>query len=211
MTQNKVLSQGQKFNRLTFVEHSGLNKHGAKTAVFKCDCGNEKIFILNNVINGRTTSCGCFRKEYVSKERPGFKHGLAKTPIYDTWQSMMKRCYKTSNKNYHQYGGRGIRVCDEWHDPRVFQTWAVANGYGNGLQLDRINTNGNYEPSNCRFVTSKENNNNRRDNHVIDFRGQSKTLQQWADEIGVETATLRARLGRLNWTIEKALTTPPKW
>jgi len=193
-------------SRLTFVDYAGINKFGAKLGLFNCHCGNSKILIMANVRQGRTLSCGCYRKEVVSANKPGKKHGLAKTPIYDIWCLMRRRCYEVGNKNYHQYGGRGITVCEEWQEVETFVKWALEKGYTPGLQIDRKNNNGNYEPSNCHFVTSKVNNNNRRDNRILTFKGMSMTLQQWANSTGIGRETISKRLDKLGWPIEKALT-----
>ncbi len=161
---------------------------------------------MPNVNNGKSKSCGCLRAELLAKNKPGRKHGLAKTPLYEVHHLMMRRCYEVDSKNYHQYGGRGIKVCEEWHDVTAFNTWAMANGFEEGLQLDRQDNYGSYEASNCHFVSSKANNNNRRDNRLIRYAGKTQTLQQWADETGLNTATIRMRIDKLHWSVERALT-----
>lgn len=202
MTKIKALSN----SRLTFIKDTGRNQHMHKLGLFRCECGNEKIILINNVARGKTISCGCFRKEATAKNKPGFRHGLAKTPIYDVWHLMMRRCYEVGSKNYHQYGGRGVKVCEEWHDVKVFSDWAFANGWQKGLQTDRYpNMDGNYEPLNCRFVTSKVNNNNRRNNVYITAFGKTQTLQQWADETGIYRKTIQYRIKELKLMPEQAL------
>ena len=119
---------------------------------------------------------------------------------------MISRCTKTYNTSYHNYGGRGIKVCEEWmHDRETFYRWAIKNGYKEGLQLDRINTNGDYEPSNCRWVTSKQNNNNRRDNIPYTMNGETHTLSEWCDIYNVPFDRVRQRVRTLGWDLEKAL------
>lgn len=194
---------GQKFKFLEFIESRGKNKHGAQQGLFRCECGTEKVMLINNVVIGKSSSCGCYRKKFVSETKPGKKHGFAKTPLFDVWHLMRRRCYKVGSKNYHQYGALGIKMCDEWKDNAgAFVEWAKANGYKKGLQIDRIDTYGNYEPSNCRFVTSKVNNNNRKDNKLVEFNGQVKTLQEWADEWKIDRSFIRYCL-RKGWPIEK--------
>jgi hypothetical protein len=190
-------------SRLTFIEVVGRTKSKKTIGLYSCSCGNQKQIIIQNVSNGKSKSCGCIRNELNKGKNK--THGLAKTPIYDTWHGMKRRCYETTHKNYSQYGGRGIVVCDEWLDVSVFSEWAFSNGYKKGLQIDRIDNNGNYEPSNCRFVTSRANNNNRRDNRMISFEGKTQTLQQWADEKGVKPEKIRMRIDKLKWSIERAL------
>jgi hypothetical protein len=204
MTKISVLSNVQ--SRLTLIELVGVSKSNKPIGLYKCSCGNAKEILVPNVVNGKSKSCGCLRAELLSENKPAKKHGLAKTPIYDVWHLMHRRCYEVGSKNYHQYGGRGITVCPEWHDVEVFSQWAFDNGYAQGLQLDREDNYGMYEPSNCHFVSSKINNNNRRDNRLIRYAGKTQTLQQWADETGLNTATIRMRLDKLHWSVEKALT-----
>lgn len=134
-------------------------------------------------------------------------HGLSKTGLYHVWQNMKARCNNPNNPAFKDYGGRGIRVCSEWVDFPKFAQWALVNGYLDTLAIDRINGNLNYSPSNCRWATSTEQNNNRRNNRRIEFNGKTLTVAQWAIEIGVKKTTLHARLNDCGWTVEKALTT----
>lgn len=137
------------------------------------------------------------------------KHGLNETRIYKTWVRMKVRCYNQNHDRYKNYGGRGITVCDEWkNDFKKFYEWAMKNGYSDDLTIDRIDVNGNYEPSNCRWITNKEQCNNRRNNHFITYNGKTQTVSEWAEEIGLDYNTLLVRINRLHWDIEKALTTP---
>ena len=126
-------------------------------------------------------------------------------------KSLISRCYDEENPNYCNYGKRGIKVCDEWlNDKESFYNWALANGYEKGLQIDRIDVNGNYEPSNCRWVTSKVNNNNRRDNRIFEIDGVVHTMSEWSDIYGISNECVRHRINQLKWDIKKALTTPIK-
>ena len=136
-------------------------------------------------------------------------HGIRNTRIYEIWKDMKKRCFNPNCAAYHLYGGRGIIVCEKWKDNvKDFYDWAMQNGYTDKLTLDRIDVNGNYEPSNCRWVTKKEQANNTRRNHQISYNGKTQTLQQWADELGISRVSLRHRICDYHWSIEKALTTP---
>jgi len=119
---------------------------------------------------------------------------------------MLQRCENPSNEGYRNYGFRGIKVCDEWHKFIPFCDWALANGWQKGLQLDRINNNGNYEPGNCRWATPQENSRNKRDNRMITFAGKTQCLAAWVDDTGIEYDTLRVRISRYRWPIERALT-----
>ncbi len=137
------------------------------------------------------------------------KHGLSKTRLYGIWRDMKKRCYCQSCKGYKNYGGRGITICSDWlHDFQTFYNWAMDNGYAENLSIDRINVNGNYEPSNCRWATKKEQANNKRNNHFLTLNGKTQTITQWANEIGVTDTTVHSRLKRNNITKEEIITKP---
>lgn len=137
------------------------------------------------------------------------KHGMRNTRIYNIWRSMNQRCSNPNTINYHRYGGRGIKVCDEWkNDFLAFADWALANGYADNLTIDRKDVNGNYEPSNCRWSTTKEQQNNKRSNRIVEWNGASHTLGEWSEITGIRLATIWARLQK-GWTPERALTTIP--
>lgn len=125
------------------------------------------------------------------------------------YTNMKRRCCDTANASYKHYGARGITLCPQWKEPRkgwlAFKEWALANGYKEGLTIDRINVNGNYEPSNCRWVTMKEQNNNRRNNHLITWKGQTKTLTQWAESLGISPYTLASRLNMSSMSLDEAM------
>lgn len=141
---------------------------------------------------------------------PNYKHGLTKTHLYQTWSNAKSRCYDVHSIPFKDYGGRGIMVCEEWlHDFQAFYDWAMASGYEEGLTLDRIDNNKGYSPDNCRWVTIKEQSNNRRSNTHLVFRGERKTVSQWADDTGISKETLYKRLS-FGWDVEKALTTPTR-
>lgn len=162
----------------------------------------------NRLLSGNTKSCGCYKKEILKAKNK--THGLSKTRIYKTWLSMKDRCYRKKCNAYSLYGGRGIKICDEWlFDFMNFYNWAMKNSYSDNLSIDRIDVNGNYEPSNCRIVSMKEQANNVRRNHLIEYKGKTQTLSQWSDEVGISSHTLLNRLQN-GWSIEKALTTKNK-
>lgn len=194
---------GERFGKLTVVKYCGVINH---RAVFecKCDCGNTKVVQGQLLIRGNTKSCGCLQKETPNAT----KHGLRNTHLYGVWCTMKSRCNNENSKHYALYGGRGITVCHEWQKFEPFYNWAIENGYKEGLTLDRIDVNGNYEPSNCRWVDVKTQQNNRRNNRLITYNGETKTLAQWADEKGISKTTLHNRLTKSKWSVEKALNTP---
>lgn len=137
------------------------------------------------------------------------KHGMRHTRLYNIWRSMNQRCYNAKSSNFARYGGRGIQVCDEWRrDFKTFHEWAMANGYTDDLTIERENVNGNYEPSNCRWATYKEQANNKRNSKNVEWNGASHTLGEWADITGISIATLSNRLLK-GWSIEDTLTIKP--
>ena len=148
---------GKKFGRLKVLARAD---RGGWLCL--CDCGNQKIVNTHNLTNGLIKSCGCYNKERLLGTHINQKHGMSRTRIYITWRNMRVRCTNPKDKRYASYGGRGITVCEEWNTFEPFRDWAIANGYRDDLTIDRIDTNGNYEPSNCRFITRAENNKNRR-------------------------------------------------
>lgn len=136
-------------------------------------------------------------------------HGLRHTKIHSVWHDMKTRCYNKNCKSYKRYGERGITVCEEWrNDFKAFYDWAMANGYKEGLTIDRIDVNGNYEPKNCRFVTAKVQSRNTSRNQYVTCCGQTKTIAEWAEIKGMKYFTLWNRIYRLGWNVEKAVNTP---
>ena len=132
---------------------------------------------------------------------------------------MKQRCYNPKHDHYKYYGARGITICDEWLNPEIihlgcrgrftkgyqaFKEWALENGYADNLTIDRIDVNGNYEPSNCRWITLKEQSNNTRRNHLVTYKGKTQTLTQWSEELGFNYNRVKMRLNKLHWSVEKA-------
>lgn len=146
------------FGKLTIIDKSGVSKHGRKLYKCLCECGNIKI-IAGSYLKSGTQSCGCLRKNQLTK------HNLYYHPLYNVWTGMKLRCYQKNHLRFNDWGGRGIIVCDAWkNDFKVFYDWAIANEWKENLQIDRINNDGNYEPTNCRFITPRQNSINRRSN-----------------------------------------------
>lgn len=196
-----------KFGRLTVLD-THIKDH-IRYCKCKCSCGNIKIIRYSHLKNGYTKSCGCL---LVDNAKLNFKkHGKSKHPLSAIWNMMKQRCYNKKNRVYKDYGGRDIKVCTEWkNDFTTFYNWAIENGYKYGLTIDRINVDGDYEPNNCRFVTMKVQQNNRRNNIIVNFNGNSKTLSEWSKELNIKPPTIYKRLFILGWSIEKAFTTKVK-
>lgn len=162
---------GQRFGRLTVIAIHGKDKRGKLLWLCRCDCGNTSTVRPYNLKNGNTKSCGCFQKEVSGN----LKHGLLKAAnrqethrLHYIWASMKTRCNNSNRKGYKDYGERGIKVCKEWNDDfKAFYDWALSHGYADNLTIDRIDVNGNYEPSNCRWITNIEQQKNKRNSKKI--------------------------------------------
>lgn len=191
MKQTKVCV-GTKFNSLTVLDMRSIVR--GKTSprreiqlLCKCDfCGSEKWYPKVNIVNGYTKSCGCSASK--------IKHGEWHTRLYSIWSDMKRRCYVPTCKMYKNYGGRGIKVCEEWHTYIPFRDWALSHGYTEKLTIDRINVNGNYCPENCRWATYLAQQNNRRNNHIVEYQGKEYTVAELAREHGLLSSVVSARL-----------------
>lgn len=198
--------EGNKYNRLTVLKRDKNNKNNEAMWECKCECGNTKIVSSRNLKDGRVKSCGCLKEE-VSHKTNYKTLRYDNIRMYDIWKSMKERCLNPNNFEYRSYGGRGITVCDEWQKNfSNFYNWAIKNGYSSSLTIDRINVNGNYEPSNCRWATHKQQARNKRNNHFITYNGETKTLIEWSEIFSILKSTLCERL-RNGWSVEKALLT----
>lgn len=206
---------GERFGRLVVVERaeSYINPNGLPRTAWKCkcDCGNEVVVLAQSLSNGSTKSCGCLRNERIHeicRTHGELVNKKKRTHLYSVWENMKRRCFNSKNKFYYCYGGRGITVCDEWKNSfEAFRSWSYANGYDEALSLDRIDVNGNYEPSNCRWITMKEQSNNKRTSHFLTLHGDTKTLAQWSEATGLSYPTILYRLKR-GWSVEDTLMKP---
>lgn len=192
---------GRRFGRYVVLEETKeRKKDGTIKYLCRCDCGNERIVSGSLLRSGQSKSCGCYNRDVVKKENPNYKK-----PLYGILNSMKQRCNNKNDKAYHNYGARGIRVCEEWaKDFNSFEEWAINNGYRNGLWIDRIDDNGNYEPNNCRWATPKEQQNNKRTNVMITINGETKNIEEWSNISGIGWATIKRRI-ELGWENENLL------
>lgn len=188
---------GKRFGRLVVKEFAGRNQKSVPYWLCQCDCGNYKIIENSSLIYGRTKSCGCYNSEIATVLNTN--HGESKTKIYSVWNSMIGRCERTSYWNYKRYGGRGIKVCDEWHDFEKFKDWAYSTGYDENAPrgactLDRINSNGNYEPENCRWANAKQQTVNREATKLYTINGTTLCFSDWCKKYNRPKTSVKRKM-----------------
>jgi hypothetical protein len=195
---NKVTGQflpmdltGQTFNKLTAIRVSHKDGNGYWW-VCSCDCGKETTAMATRLVHGKTKSCGCLK---FSKQQ-NKTHGLRYHPLYGVWKGIKYRCFNPNAPHYPDYGGRGIKMCDRWKDSAENFYNDMISGYEKGLHIGRINNDGDYEPSNCRWETPILNNNNKRSNIYVTMDGRTHTPAEWARELVAKADTIRNRIRR---------------
>lgn len=185
---------GQKFGRLLVI---GKTETKNKITYWHCvcECGKEKDVSSMALRDGRVVSCGCFSAERIGNLSR--THGKSDTRLYDIWSGIKQRCYNSNRKSYSDYGKRGILMCDEWkNDFMIFYKWALENGYTENMSIDRIDVNGNYEPSNCRWVTDEEQRLNKRNTIYVEVFGEKKTLFSLCQLLGIDYKKAHSRYKR---------------
>lgn len=196
MPARTTIEPGTKFGRLTVVGPAGQDPKTHKSlSECTCSCGVTVVKRNNDLKTGRIISCGCDKRERASKQmyeraERSNAHHMSGTPIYHCWHDMMRRCYKNSNASK-WYRDHGIAVCKSWHKFTTFAKWAFEHGFVTGLEIDRIDFNKGYCPSNCRFVDVMTQANNRSNNRFIEYNGRRMTIAQWSRELGVNYDTLK--------------------
>jgi hypothetical protein len=202
---------GKKYGKLTIIDITFSSK-SIPIAHCKCDCGKDHDANLYDVLFGSIKSCGCYRTEKTIERST--KHGDAKERLYGIYLGMKGRCYNPNYDSYKYYGGRGIKVCDEWLENYLnFKSWALDNGYTEKLTIDRIDVNSDYKPSNCRWATLEEQANNKTDNAYIEYNGKSQTLRQWCNELDLDYKLIVERFHQPCWkdkSIEEKFFTPKR-
>lgn len=206
-----VLKEGMKFGKLTVRKIVVNGNANQRKYLCDCECGGTKITSEDNLMRGHCRSCGCLYKGHGGSKKKNIFMG-SDSKLYRTWGGIKSRCYDRNNNNYHYYGGRGITMCDEWkNDYNAFKEWALHNGYnesgGRDCSIDRIDTNGNYDPYNCRWATAKEQANNTRRNIIVEYDGKRMSLSQWADYLKINYSSFMSRWSR-RWTMERIANTP---
>lgn len=198
---------GERFGYVEALEKTNKRKNGY--IVYKCKCHkcNKIIYkTLEHLVQRKkqgfnNMTCGCYDK----KHNHLYKNGLSKTRLRYIYDDMKSRCYNKKNPGYKNYGNRGIKICNEWLNCfETFYNWSINNGYKEDLTIDRINNDGNYEPSNCKWSTKLEQVRNRRNTVLLTYKNETKTIKEWAEEYNIKFVTLKTRVNR-GWDIEKAL------
>lgn len=203
--------RGQTFNQLKAIEPTEQRtKNG--NVIWKCECllcGGFCYISSRSLTKGFAKNCGQHTKEAYPRKH-GDAIGGKRNRLLNIYSLMLARCYNPKNNMYKYYGGKGIIVCDEWKNNYLsFKEWSLQNGYSDCFSIDRINPNGNYSPENCRWVTAFTQNNNKEKIKKYSFNGEKHSVAEWARKIGISRECLKCRI-KNGWTIEKALTTPPK-
>ena len=185
---------GKKFGRLTVI---GMDDRPSRKTywICQCECGNIKSVRSDGLTQGMVKSCGWLKKEQDKINlTANHSHKQSGTRLYQIWIGMKDRCYNIHNLRYHRYGGRGIEVCEEWKNNfENFYNWAIKNGYSDTLTIDRIDNNGNYDGSNCRWSSIKEQCNNRSTNINITIGNSTRTLTEWCDIFELDYRKIHAR------------------
>lgn len=201
---------GQVFGRWTVVSAAPTRTtpSGSLKAywVCVCSCGAQEEVRAEHLLKERTQSCGCLKRELAAAQK--LRHGGSDSLLYDVWTQMVQRCENARNKQFARYGGRGITVCDRWHDFALFRADNIEH-YQPGLTIDREKNDGNYEPGNCRWVTNKVNGRNRPKTLVVEFEGKSVPLNELAERFGLKTGTVYSRYRLKGWPLARALETRP--
>ena len=201
---------GQKFNLLTVIKRYPENKKGYAQWLCKCECGNEIIVRSDLLKRGGVKSCGCLAKQIRSDmcRELGYNrktHGMSNSRLYKIYSNMKDRCYRKNCKAYKYYGARGITIHKEWLDSfENFYKWSISHGYKGNLTIDRIDNDGNYEPSNCRWVDIATQSLNTRKNVKITYNNKTQTLKEWADELGMTYTQLHHRYER-GWELNRMM------
>ena len=195
---NKLNIAGERYGKLVaLLPTNEKTKNGGYKWLFRCDCGNTKIIPANSVRSGHVKSCGCLTK----------LHGCTNTRLFHIWVDMKQRCENPNHPQFYLWGGKGIKVCDEWHDFLVFKKWAESSGYCDNLSIDRINGERDYCPENCRWATAKQQARNTKANHRITIDGETKALCEWIELSPITSSTYHKRKKR-GMSDKDALWTP---
>lgn len=191
---NKSAYIGRKFGRLTVID--AFRKNNRTFYICECECGNIKEIRGDHVKEGSSESCGCLQRERTRNANT--THGDYYTRLFMIWKSMVTRCNSESDTNYHKYGAKGITVCEEWIDYANFKEWALSNGYTDDLTIDRIDVNGNYEPSNCRWADIITQARNKKKSRYVEYNGKLYHIYDLAEKFGISKDVVNNRYYKHN-------------
>lgn len=189
---------GKKHNKLTIIGHRKKGENNSNYFICLCECGRIAEIRANHLFNDNQETCGRHHKKY-SNPNSG--------KLYNTWNSMMHRCYDEKSHKYSSYGARGIKICDEWKNSYYnFYKWSIENGYCDGLWIERIDNDGDYCPENCKWATRKEQMRNTRRSKHIEYKGETHCLSEWCEILNLYYPTINGRLHK-GWSVERAFET----
>lgn len=203
MTQVEKVLEIKNFGRWSVQSRVGNTRY----VQCLCVCGTSKNIRVDSLVAGESNSCGCHSKKLISEAR-STRGGISKHRLYGVWHDAQRRCFDEKRKDYLHYGGRGITMCSRWNDYETgFKNFLedMESDWAEGLELERIDCDGDYEPSNCCWVTRKQQTNNLRRNRKIHYKGISLNVSEWSDLIGVKSSILSERVCKLKWSDEEAL------
>lgn len=205
----KVDLTGLKIGRLKVLRLADKQEVGKQMWLCQCDCGNTCEYQTGDLRKKNPVqSCGCLHSDQLAERNRTTAKWLGDTMnherLHQVWSAMKHRCESEKDTHYHLYGGRGIAICEEWHDWFIFRDWALSHGYQDDLTIDRINVNGNYEPDNCRWVTQQVQANNMRTNKILTYHGEDDTLANWCRRLNLDYFRTKARLNTCGYSVEDA-------
>ena len=208
MANHRLPSQvGKKFGKFTILREVRDGYPRLHVEVI-CDCGTAEIRCHGSISKGNPCCKKCFSKQCALNGKKNSTHGLSNKKLYDVYKQMLRRCYTESSKDYKNWGGRGIKVCDEWRaDIFKFFEWANKSGYKEGVTIERLDVNNDYCPENCTWIANELQSNNRTDTRFLELEGVRRPLKEWCKITGLSDKTIRSRI-RYGWSLEKTLTTP---
>jgi hypothetical protein len=204
------VKEGMQFGNWTVIGPP-FSRGGHQWAVVaRCSCGRVAVVRTKHIARGDSKGClSCHSSELHTTHGGAGGKRWKRQRLYTIWHRMLQRCERPEYPRYEEWGGRGIRVCEEWHDYAIFREWAIANGYDDSLSIDRHpNNDGNYEPENCRWANAKQQSRNTRRNLLLTFQGITLCMAEWSERTGIKVATIQRRL-KSNWPIEAVLTEKP--
>jgi hypothetical protein len=207
-----LIKSGDKFGRLVVLKEI-KQKNKSRYFLCKCDCGKTTERCIKALIKNSISSCGCYQNEFNIKPRykqRSDNYPYLKSRLYSIWTDIKKRCNNTNTRAYKWYGAKGVKVCETWENDFInFMNWSIKNNYSDELTIDRINSNGNYSPDNCRWVSMLVQNNNKSSNRLIEFENQQYTMSQLSRLLGVKYTTLVSKLNKgltvkeiIRWNLE---------